>query len=61
MVAQGQFGRMARRLNDQMGSVPLEEVVNRHKVIPPDHAWIRGAYQVGTCLGVVPPATLPLL
>lgn len=61
MVVNGQFGRMARRLNDQMGSVPLEEVVDRHKVIPPDHAWIRGAYQVGTCLGVVPPITVPLL
>jgi 6-phosphofructokinase 1 len=61
MVVNGQFGRMARRLNDQMGSVPLEEVVDRHKVIPSDHAWIRGAYQVGTCLGVVPPITVPLL
>jgi 6-phosphofructokinase 1 len=61
MVVNGQFGRMARRLNDQMGSVPLEEVVDRHKVVPPDHAWIRGAYQVGTCLGVVPPITVPLL
>lgn len=61
MVVNGQFGHMARRLNDQMGSVPLEEVVDRHKVIPPDHAWIRGAYQVGTCLGVVPPITVPLL
>jgi len=61
MVVNGQFGRMARRLNDEMGSVPLEEVVDRHKIIPPDHAWIRGAYQVGTCLGVVPPITVPLL
>ena len=61
MVVNGQFGRMARRLNDQMGSVPLEEVVDRHKVVPSDHAWIRGAYQVGTCLGVVPPITVPLL
>ena len=61
MVVNGQFGRMARRLNDQMGSVPLEEVVDRHKLIPSDHAWIRGAYQVGTCLGVVPSITVPLL
>lgn len=61
MVTQGQFGRMARRLNDQMGSVQLEEVVDQHKFIPPDHSWIRGAYQVGTCLGVVPPEIEPLL
>ncbi len=54
MVAEGQFGRMACRIDGEMSSVPLEDVVDRGKPIPLDHNWIRGAYQVGTCLGVTP-------
>ncbi|MFZ3071061.1 MAG: ATP-dependent 6-phosphofructokinase [Anaerolineaceae bacterium] len=54
MVAQGQFSRMACRKDGAMSSVPLEEVAGRGKPIPQDHGWIRGAYQVGTCLGVHP-------
>ena len=52
MVAEGQFGRMACRTDGAMSSIALEEVAGKCKPIPPDHGWIRGAYQVGTCLGV---------
>jgi len=31
--------------------VPLEEVVGKRKMVPPDHPWIRSARLVGTCLG----------
>ena len=52
MAATGQFGRMAVRMDGAMSSVPLEDVVDKHKLVTADHGWIRGAYQVGTCLGV---------
>ena len=35
-----------------MNSVSLGQVAGRSKPIPLDHGWIRGAIQVGTCLGV---------
>jgi len=52
MAENGQFGRMAARVDGAMSSVALEDVVDKHKLVPADHGWVRGAYQVGTCLGV---------
>ncbi len=51
MAATRQFGRMAVRMDRAMSSVPLD-VVDKHKLVTADHGWIRGAYQVGTCLGM---------
>jgi 6-phosphofructokinase 1 len=31
--------------------VPLEKVAGKVKLVPPDHAWLRSAKLVGTCLG----------
>ncbi|MBE0586024.1 MAG: 6-phosphofructokinase, partial [Desulfofustis sp.] len=31
--------------------VPLKDVVNKRKVVPPNHSWIESARDVGTCLG----------
>ena len=31
--------------------VPIREVAGNLKLVPPDHAWVRSARQVGTCLG----------
>jgi 6-phosphofructokinase 1 len=50
----GSFGRMACRKDGAMSSVPLEEVAGKNKPMPMDHGWLRGAIQVGTCLGVEP-------
>lgn len=52
MIAEGEFGKMACRIDGAGSSVPLEEVAGRSKVIPMSHDWIRGAAQVGVCLGV---------
>jgi hypothetical protein len=52
MAVEGQFGRMACRIDGSVTSVALGEVVGSVKEIPLDHDWIRGAYRVGTCLGV---------
>jgi len=31
--------------------VPLEDVAKKLKFVPPDHAWVRTARRVGTCMG----------
>jgi 6-phosphofructokinase 1 len=54
LVMDGSFGRMACRKDGAMSSVPLEEVAGKNKPMPMDHGWLRGAIQVGTCLGVEP-------
>ena len=52
MAADGQFGRMACRIDGSVTSVPLDEVAGKAKLMPLDHDWIRGSFQVGTCLGI---------
>lgn len=52
MAVEGQFGRMACRIDGSVTSVPLDNVAGKVKVIPLDHDWIRGSDRVGTCLGV---------
>jgi 6-phosphofructokinase 1 len=31
--------------------VPLKNVVNKRRLVPPDHLWVETARRVGTCLG----------
>ncbi len=57
MALEGQFGRMACRIDGSVTSVPLDEVAGKAKLMPLDHDWIRGSFQVGTCLGI---SDLPL-
>jgi len=52
MAVEGEFGRMACRIDGSVTSVPLDEVAGKAKLMPLDHDWIRGSFQVGTCLGV---------
>jgi 6-phosphofructokinase len=52
MAVEGQFGRMACRIDGSVTSVPLDEVAGKVKLMPLDHDWIRGSFQVGACLGV---------
>lgn len=52
MVMDGNFGQMACRQDGAMSSVPLAQVAGKNKPVPMDHGWLRGAVQVGTCLGV---------
>lgn len=51
MVMDGAFGQMACRKDGAMSSVPLAQVAGKNKPVPMDHGWLRGAIQVGTCLG----------
>jgi len=51
LVAQGEFGVMVAARGDGTEPVPLTEVAGKVKLVPPDHAWVRTARQVGTGLG----------
>jgi 6-phosphofructokinase 1 len=51
LVEEGVFGVMVAVQGRKIVPVPLEEVVNKRKVVPLDHAWIESARSVGTCMG----------
>ena len=51
LLDQNRFGVMVAARGDGVEAVPLEEVAGKRKLVPLDHAWIRSARLVGTCLG----------
>ena len=51
MITKGQFGIMASVQGDNIVPVPLEQVINKTKLIPPDHPWLISARQLGTAMG----------
>ncbi|MCR6689332.1 ATP-dependent 6-phosphofructokinase [Cellulomonas sp.] len=51
LVNRGEFGVMVASRNEGTEAVPLSEVAGKVKLVPPDHAWIAAARQVGTGLG----------
>lgn len=51
MVNEGITGMMISLLHGDLVPVPLEEVIGKHKQVPPDHPWINSARRVGTSLG----------
>lgn len=50
-IQKGIFGVMIAAKGDSTEPVLLEDVVGKRKVVPLDHAWIKSARAVGTCLG----------
>lgn len=50
-IDEGIGGVMVAVRGDSTEPVPLKDVVNKRKVVPPDHSWIESARNVGTCLG----------
>ncbi len=50
-VAAGTWGVMVAAQGDGIAAVPLAKVAGRRNTVPPDHAWVRAARNVGTCLG----------
>ncbi len=51
LIEEGIFGVMIAVQGRKVVTVPLEEVVNKRKVVPLNHDWIESARSVGTCLG----------
>jgi 6-phosphofructokinase 1 len=50
-IDEGIGGVMVAVRGDSTEPVPLKDVVNKRKVVPPDHSWVESARNVGTCLG----------
>lgn len=50
-IERGTFGIMVALQNNEIVGVPLEKVVNKTKMVPQDHHWIKSARRVGTCFG----------
>jgi 6-phosphofructokinase 1 len=51
LASQRRFGRMVALQADACVSVPLQEVAGRTRRVPPDHALVQAARQLGVCLG----------
>lgn len=51
MIAREQFGQMAAMKNNQMVTVPLEEVAGKLKLVSPDEPLIERARRIDTCFG----------
>jgi len=51
LIDQGIHGMMVARQNGSIVTVPLDQVIDKHKQLPLDHTWITSARQVGTSLG----------
>ncbi len=50
-INRGKFGILVAARGDGTGPVPLEEVVYKTKLVPPDHPWVLSARNVGTSFG----------
>ena len=51
LLAEGRYGTMVAVKGDEIVPIPLEDVAGRLKLVPPDHASVRSAKLVGTCMG----------
>lgn len=50
-IVAGNFGTMLAVRGDNVQPIPLEEVADKRKLVPPNHPWLETAKRVGTCLG----------
>lgn len=51
LLNRGEFGRMVRMSHAEVSSIPLSEVADRLKTVPPDHHLLGTARLVGTSFG----------
>ncbi len=51
LIEAGVSGVMVAARGDGAEPVPLEKVVGRKKLVPPDHVWVQAARDIGVCLG----------
>jgi len=52
MIEEKKFGYMVGVKNNSLVDVPLEEVAQGTRCVPPDHPLIKSARSVGTCFGI---------
>jgi len=60
LLTAGRFGRVVVQQGGRVTSVPISEVADKVRTVPPDHPLIRAAKAVGTCFGDCCPADLPV-
>ena len=51
MIKDGKYGVMLAALGSEVVPVPMEEIVDRRRLVPVDHPWVQSARLVGTNLG----------
>lgn len=51
LLNNGVYGVMVAARHGGVEPVQLEQVAGKKNLVPPDHAWVRSARLVGTCLG----------
>lgn len=51
LIQKEQYGVMVGVNGRDIKPVPLQEVVNKRKMVPIDHSWVKSARGLGTCLG----------
>ncbi len=51
LIAKGESGIMVAYRGQKIEPVALEKVVNKRRIVPLDHTWVKTARRVGTCLG----------
>ena len=50
-INEGLYGVMVAARGEGVEPVPVEEVVGRRKLVPPDHPWVKSARLIGANLG----------
>jgi 6-phosphofructokinase 1 len=51
LLAMGANAIMVASKGQGVRTVPISQVANKLKLVPPDHSWLQSARSVGTCLG----------
>ncbi len=51
LVLAREYGQMVAKRGEDYVGVALSEIVGKKRTVPPDHAWVVSARQVGTCMG----------
>ena len=52
LLAAGDYNCMVNVLNNVCGSIDINEVAGKRKLVPLDHHWLNAARMVETCLGI---------
>lgn len=59
VVASGKAGQLIGLRNNEIKTIPLEDVAGKLRLVTADHPWVMVAEALGICLGHPPGATLP--
>ena len=51
LIAKEKYGRMVIKKGEKTKAIPLAEVGNKLRLVPPDHSLIKKAHGLGVCLG----------